>query len=73
MYGPTNCVGRALGMMELRYVLATHVRNFNMEFDLTKGRPEEWVQVQEDRFAMVNGRLNVNISQRTKEMRDLRH
>lgn len=68
-YGPTNCVGRPLAMMELRYVIATLVRNFDMEFDLAKGRPAEWLAAQEDRFTMVNGQLNVKILLRTKEIK----
>ena len=68
-YGPTNCVGRPLAMMELRYVIATLVRNFDIEFDLAKGRPAEWLAAQEDRFTMVNGQLNVKILLRTKEMK----
>lgn len=60
-------------MMELRYVLATIIRNFDMEFDLSKGRPEKWLEDQKDRFTMANGQLNVSISMRTREKTGLRH
>lgn len=70
-YGPQNCVGRPLALMELRYALATMFRNFNMEFDYSKYNREKWSEELVDRYTLANGKLHVKATLRTREMRGL--
>jgi len=59
--------------MELRYVIATLFRNFNMEFDTSKYDATRWNEEILDRFTFENGHLDVKITLRTREMRGLKY
>ncbi|KDR72623.1 hypothetical protein GALMADRAFT_757265 [Galerina marginata CBS 339.88] len=64
--GPQNCAGRSLAMVEMRYVLAMLVRNFDMEFDLPKYDPKRWEKDLRDRFTLAKGSLGIRITPRKK-------
>jgi cytochrome P450 len=54
--GPANCVGRALAMVEMRFVLAALIRRF--DFALAPGfEPGDWTDNLGDAFAMTHGKL----------------
>jgi cytochrome P450 len=69
-FGPQNCVGRPLAQMEMRYVLATLMWNFDMEFDTPTYDPSSWERDMEDRFTLLKGSLRVRITQ-TGKRKDL--
>ncbi|KAF9564495.1 cytochrome P450 [Agrocybe pediades] len=62
--GPANCAGRALALVELRYVVATLVRHFEMEFDIPAFKPERWEKELEDRFTFSKGALGTRLKWR---------
>jgi hypothetical protein len=56
-YGPGNCVGKSLALLELRYVIAVLVRRFEFEFEF---EAEEGVGgSDDDEFALSPGKLPV--------------
>jgi cytochrome P450 len=61
--GPQNCVGRPLAQMAIRYVLATLMWNFDMEFDTATYDPSMWEGDMKDRFTLSRGSLLVGITQ----------
>ncbi|KAF5310744.1 hypothetical protein D9619_007782 [Psilocybe cf. subviscida] len=63
--GQQNCVGRPLALMEMRYLLATLVRNFEIEFDDSEVGMQQWTDGLEDRYTFQpKGTLPVKISRR---------
>ncbi|KAF5315461.1 hypothetical protein D9619_007593 [Psilocybe cf. subviscida] len=63
--GQQNCVGRPLALMEMRYLLATLVRNFDIKFDDSKVGMQQWTDGLEDRYTFQpKGILPVRISRR---------
>ena len=48
--GPQNCAGRPLALIEMRYLLAVLMRNFDMEFDRQVYTDTQWEDKMEDRF-----------------------
>jgi cytochrome P450 len=61
--GPTNCVGRALAMNEMRAVLGGIVRRFNVR--LADGfDPSTWEAQLKDRFVLARGPLPVVMTHR---------
>ncbi|PPQ68715.1 hypothetical protein CVT26_003621, partial [Gymnopilus dilepis] len=65
--GPQNCAGRSMALLELRYVLATLVRNFEMEFDTPAYDPSWWERDLEDRYTFSKGHLGVRLRLRGKD------
>ncbi|KAF9476613.1 cytochrome P450 [Pholiota conissans] len=65
-YGPQNCVGRPLALMELRYVLSSLVRNFDMEFDTSSFDPDLWEEQFKDRFLLSKGKMDLLVQVREK-------
>ena len=66
-YGPANCVGKNLAILELRTIVSLLVRRFDMTFGMDEDRkynPEQWEQEGEDWFVFKNGRLPVILSRR---------
>jgi cytochrome P450 len=61
--GLQNCVGRPLAQMAMRYVLASLMWNFDMEFDTPTYDPSSWERNIEDRFILSKGSLQVKIVQ----------
>ena len=64
--GPRNCVGRPLAQMTMRYVLASLMWNFDMEFNTPTYDPSSWERDIEDRFILSKGSLQVRITQRSR-------
>jgi cytochrome P450 len=54
--GPANCVGRALALHEMRVVLATLVRQFEMEF-APGFKEDDWTNHLLDKFVLLYGSL----------------
>ncbi|KAF8970538.1 high nitrogen upregulated cytochrome P450 monooxygenase 2 [Flammula alnicola] len=70
--GQQNCVGRPLALMELRYVIATFMRNFEMEFDTPHYDPKQWEDKMEDRFTFqAKGTLPIRIRFRGRRGRGI--
>lgn len=68
--GQHNCVGRPLALMEMRYVLAALMRNFEMEFDTAVYDSNQWEEKMEDRFVcQAKGNLPIKIRWRGGEGR----
>ena len=60
--GPQNCAGRPLALIEMRYLLAALMRNFDIEFDREKYVETQWEDKLEDRFAcQAKGTLPVTL------------
>ncbi|KAF8182926.1 cytochrome P450 [Pholiota molesta] len=69
--GQHNCVGRPLALMEMRYVLAAFMRNFEMEFDGAVYDTNQWEEKMEDRFVcQAKGNLPIRIRWRGDEGRE---
>lgn len=62
-YGPAGCAGKPMALLELRYMITTLVRKFEMEF-APGYDPEQWDRDLKDRFNMVKGALPVQLSLR---------
>jgi cytochrome P450 len=61
--GPTNCVGRAVAMNEMRVVIAALVRGYDMK--LAPGfEPKDWTDNLGDRFVATRGKLMVEMKKR---------
>ena len=62
-YGPANCVGRSLAIIELRAVTALMIRHFDMK--LADGYdPDTWQKELKDWYIMHVGALPVNLALR---------
>jgi len=68
-YGPRNCVGMRLAMLEMRIVLSLLVRKF--DFAPAPGAGQEdlnkYEETMKDWFAISVGRLNVKLTPRTEK------
>ena len=62
-FGPENCAGRNLAVIELRVITALMVRQFDMKFASGYDQ-DEWPNSMEDYFVMKIGPLPVNIKSR---------
>jgi cytochrome P450 len=62
--GPANCVGRSLALHEMRTVLATIVRRFDLEY-APSSKAQDWIDQLKDQFALVHGPLMVVLRPRT--------
>ncbi|THG96803.1 hypothetical protein EW145_g7714, partial [Phellinidium pouzarii] len=63
-YGPANCAGRSLALIEMRMVIAVLVQRFDMR--LKHGYdPSEWHDKVEDWFVMTTGELPAVLTCRT--------
>ncbi|KAJ7579881.1 cytochrome P450 [Mycena floridula] len=58
--GPMNCVGKPIAQMELRFVIATLVQQFDMDLEASWGR-NQWEDELEDYFVFKKGALPVII------------
>ena len=63
-FGPANCVGKNLAMVEMRIVVATLVTRFDLHIS-HEYNPMDWHKDQEDFFALKNGRLPVVLKPRS--------
>lgn len=61
-YGPMNCVGRPLALMELRLLIALLVLKFDMRF--VDDSAERWEGELKDYFVVVKGSLDVEVRMR---------
>ncbi|KAI0065823.1 high nitrogen upregulated cytochrome P450 monooxygenase 2 [Artomyces pyxidatus] len=64
-YGPANCVGKNLGLLEMRILVCMLLRKFN--FQPADGRsvaPEQWEETIQDFFTMQKGPLWADITLR---------
>ncbi|GJJ06920.1 hypothetical protein Clacol_001116 [Clathrus columnatus] len=62
-YGPAGCVGKSLAILELRYMTAILVYNFDLSFE-DGYNPEQWNKDMVDRFITIKGSLPVKVKQR---------
>ncbi|KIJ45855.1 hypothetical protein M422DRAFT_226922 [Sphaerobolus stellatus SS14] len=62
-YGPANCAGKPLAMLELRFLMTTLVRKFDMSFDEGYD-PDQWERDLKDRFVLSKGELPIKLSLR---------
>ena len=64
-YGPGNCVGKSLALLELRYVVTVLVRRFDFAFERGFWDGKRGMDVK-DEFALAPGALPVVVSVRQK-------
>lgn len=63
--GQQNCAGRPLALIEMRYLLAALIRNFDVEFDREVYTDTQWEDKMEDRFTcQAKGTLPVTMKWR---------
>jgi len=62
-YGPENCVGKNLAMLEMRTVVATVVHRLDLRLE-SGFRIEEWEEGLLDRYIFTKGSLPVVVSPR---------
>ena len=62
-YGPANCAGRALALVEMRMIVALLMQHFDLQF-AEDYDPREWEEHLEDHFALSNGPLMVKLTPR---------
>lgn len=62
-YGPANCAGRLLALVELRMVVALMIQRFEFQF-APDYDPREWEDHIEDFFVICNGPLRVSLKSR---------
>jgi cytochrome P450 len=62
-FGPANCVGKNLAMVEMRMVVALLVTRFDIQLS-SSYNPADWDREQEDFFALKNGKLPVILRRR---------
>ena len=62
-YGPANCAGRTLAIVELRVIVALLMQRFDMELDEGYD-PRDWNDKLEDWFIMQTGKLPVMLTVR---------
>ncbi|KAH8918586.1 cytochrome P450 [Atractiella rhizophila] len=65
-YGPMNCIGLSLARQEMRILIATMVRNFDME-PIQGGGMEDFERAQKDWVVTVLGPLKVKLINRAFE------
>ena len=62
-YGPQNCVGRGLALVEMRIVVALLLQRFHIK--LADGYDsDDWIKHLEDYFVLHHGKLLVNLQPR---------
>jgi len=68
-YGPRNCVGMRLAMLEMRIVLSLLVRKFEFSPAAGEGREDlnNYEETIQDWFAVSVGRLNVKLTPRVEK------
>ena len=66
-YGPANCVGKPLAMLEMRIVVALLIQRFDMRF-ADGYDASRWEKELGDFFVMVTGDLPVILSPRMKNI-----
>jgi cytochrome P450 len=62
--GPGNCVGKNLALTEMRSVLSSLVRRFNINF-APGYEPKDWEKTLRDQYILMRGKLPVVITERT--------
>ena len=62
-YGPANCAGRNLALVEMRMVVALLMQRFEMRF-APGYDPKRWEEEIEDFFVVKNGKLPVVLTPR---------
>ncbi|KAH8118549.1 cytochrome P450 [Phellopilus nigrolimitatus] len=62
-YGPVNCAGRNLALVEMRMVVALLIQRFEMRLE-DGYDPRDWDKALEDRFVMKIGKLPVVLKAR---------
>ncbi|GJJ15315.1 hypothetical protein Clacol_009591 [Clathrus columnatus] len=62
-YGPANCVGRQLALLELRTVICALLKQFTFKF-APDFNPERWEENIRDHFILAKGELLVQIQAR---------
>lgn len=62
-YGPANCVGKSLALIEMRMVVALLLQRFDMRF-ADGWNADEWEEKLEDWHMLVKGRLPVVLTPR---------
>lgn len=62
-YGPQNCVGRQLAVLEIRFMVCLLVRRFDLQFP-TNFNAEHWPTLYYDRFIAAVGHLPVLLTRR---------
>ena len=62
-YGPANCAGRALALVEMRVITALLMQRFEIQF-APGYNPTDWEDQLEDFFAVCNGPLPVTLTPR---------
>ncbi|KAJ2934634.1 hypothetical protein H1R20_g2468, partial [Candolleomyces eurysporus] len=71
-YGPANCAGKPLAIIELRYIVAILIRSFDIYHagckdatpEVLEAKAESWVNALKDRFVFGKGELLVEIVSR---------
>lgn len=62
-YGPANCAGRNLALVEMRIVVALLMQRFEMRFSLGYN-PSRWEEDTEDFYVLKTGKLPVVLTPR---------
>lgn len=66
-YGPANCIGKNLALLEMRAVISAIIRHFDLKFGHDGEKeydPENWHKDTEDWFVITTGKLPVILTSR---------
>lgn len=61
--GPGNCVGRSLALSEMRTVLSSLIRRFDIHF-APGYAPEDWERTLRDQYILMRGKLLAVVTER---------
>jgi cytochrome P450 len=62
-FGPWNCVGKNLALLEMKIVLTHMMQKLNIR--LQDGyNPEDWLEQMEDKFVLKTGSLPIIVERR---------
>jgi len=62
-YGPANCAGRNLALVEMRIVVALLIQRFEMRF-MQGYDPSRWEEDTEDFYVLKTGKLPIVLTPR---------
>ena len=62
-YGPANCAGKSLAILEMRIIVALLMQHFEIQF-APGFDPKKWEEHLEDFFVAANGALPVTLTPR---------
>lgn len=62
-YGPQNCVGKQLAILEIRFIVCLLMKQFNLQFPANFDA-ERWPDLYQDKFIATVGQLPVLLTRR---------